>query len=435
MTQAELNQLALDRFTTLSTRLRREANKYLWWGKLKGNIKVDGTFGNNDFNMTFSEMPIEKSEYYVDGFGNTMIIPTKREYAGNPKYGDSVMKGHEEESGFTWTQIYFNQIRHAITIRKGRQQEIQQRALMAAEQEMPALARYFAKIENWMPTIALLEGVSENLSASTDDDGLGIAKRYHPNFYYCAGIAGTGTITKVTTTAGAFTTLANLDTAAGVITSAAATPYVLDTATLEALREKCMNLNIAPIVSKSGSQFWVMIIHPKQAFYLRKDAAWLAAQREAIVGRELAENAIFNGSIGMYAGFVLFEDPIIVRGWDVANDNFLGLNAAGVNEDNYSQDNKYNRRFLPQITASYNRCAMVLGKSALGYVEAEGLGYRTDDDDYQNIKGLAGVVNYGYSRLDQVSQAQLNYLAAAPASVTTATNDGSLILMSHASIT
>lgn len=423
MTTAEL---ALLQLVGLSARLRREAAPYLFWGKFKGNIGIEGSLQNNDLNLTFSEMPIEANrELYLQGFGNTMILPTKREYTGPAKFGDDVLVGSEEDTGYTWTQVHFNQIRHAVHIRKGRQQELVERALQAAEQEMPQTARYFAKMENWMATASAYEGVSENLSAPQDTDGLGIAKRYHPNSYYVSAAGGNGAITKI----GAqnkFPTGGEIDTMAGIIDAT----YTIKCAELEALRYLCMDLQIEPIITKDGNKFWIMIMHPKQAAILKTDSVWINAMHNAFSGKEFGNNPIFTGAIGFYAGFAIFEDPIIVRGWDVANHNFLGLNKFGNPEDLSTSEQKYNRRFSPFRSASGNRGAIVLGKSALGFVEAEPLQYRTDDMDYQNIKGLAGVANYGYSRLDQVSQAELQFLTNAPSNITSVTNDGGLILYS-----
>jgi len=435
MTQAEL---ALAKLQGVSTLLRKEANKYCWWSKLKGNIKIEGAIQNNDLNLTFSESPIEvNNQLSIQGFGNTMILPTKKEYTGIAKFGDDVVKGKEEEAGYTWTQIHYNQIRHAVNIRKGEQQELVEAAFNAAQQEMPALARFFAKTENWNATMSVYEGLSENLSASQNLDGLGLPKRLHPNFYFVSGATGTGSITKVTTTANVFTTVSDLDTDANTVAGSSATPYILDTAVLENLQYICMDKNIAPIVTHGGNAFWLLIVHPMQAAYLRKDAAWLAAQREAInLVNDVAKNPIFNGTIGFYAGFAVQVDPTIIRGWNgygTAYDDFLGVNPYGDAEDLYTATRKYNRRFMPQKTSHQNRCAIVLGKSALGLVERRTLSFRADDDDYGNIKGIAGVHNYGYARLDQVDLTQLAYLSASAliSSVNTVSNDGSLVLMSY----
>lgn len=441
MTQGELNQLA-SRFQIVSEKVRREAAKYLWWGKLKGNINVEGSISlrNNDLQVTPSEMPIEANfnALQIPGMGNTMVIPTRREYTGTPKFGDAVAKGFEEDAGYTWTNVHYNQIRHPVTVQKGQQDRLQEEILRAAEQSVPMLGRFFAKWENWNATAAVYEGLSENLSAAAGDGGLALPKRYNPNFFHV--VAGTSIPVRHSTHAvGTYPTTAEITAMAQAVDNTdGSTVSTLSCAILENLAATCRDNNIEPIITMNGDKYWLLIVHSKQMAALRADTTWLPVQRDAWSGSGYRDNPIFTGAAGAYAGFVIFQDDIIVRSWDLTNNDFLGQNKLDNGAYDYAEKNrKYNRRFMPFYTSSTsdghsNYCAIVLGKSALGYVEKQSLHYAYDDDDYQNLKGLAGIQNYGYSRLDQVSQSELAYLTTTPASITSVYNDGSLILMTGA---
>lgn len=431
MTAAEL---ALAKLQGVSTKLREETHKYLWWGKLKGNITITGSIQNSNdpLRMTFSGQPIEvNNQLKLQGFGNTMILPRKKEYAQNPKFGDDQMKGFEESTSWTWTQIHYNQIRHAITVQKGEQQTAVEAAFNAASTELPALARYFARVENWMATSAIYEGVSENLSASTDVQGLGIAKRYPVNMYYVYNIGASAEIRiAVGLTDGCYPTTTIMDNTASAVD--AATNHIIDTNVLDELAALCRAKNIVPIAMEDGNVFWLLIVNSKQAAYIRRSDDFKYAQRELLAGgNSIQRNPLYTGSIGYWNQFLIFQDDIIIRGWDAANNDFLGLNKGNVSQDDFQANLKYNRRWNSQRTASTNRCAIVLGQSALGLVEHTLLGFREDKDDYDNVKGLCGNTKYGYSRLDDVDLAQLQYMSSTPSSITTAINEGSLVLMSY----
>jgi hypothetical protein len=67
---------------------------------------------------------------------------------------------------------------------------------------------------------------------------------------------------------------------------------------------------ISPIMVK-GKKHYIMFIEPYQALQLKKEAAWLQAQREANIRGE--SNPIFSGALGMWDGVIIHESQLIHR--------------------------------------------------------------------------------------------------------------------------
>jgi hypothetical protein len=67
---------------------------------------------------------------------------------------------------------------------------------------------------------------------------------------------------------------------------------------------------IVPIMVK-GAKHYVMFIDPFQALQLKKEAAWLQAQREANIRGE--KNPIFSGAMGIWDGVIIHVSQLIHR--------------------------------------------------------------------------------------------------------------------------
>ena len=119
--------------------------------------------------------------------------------------------------------------------------------------QKPLLVNWFAMYNNQEIFRAFYEGVSANLSASNVDDGLGLYKRYHPNWYYQSA---DGVFTTIGT-AGKTKTAANLDTAVAAVNT-----YGTTAKTIRALRLLCLQLKMPRLVTKSGQKYWVLLVHP-----------------------------------------------------------------------------------------------------------------------------------------------------------------------------
>ena len=66
--------------------------------------------------------------------------------------------------------------------------EQRQKIYKLYEAAKPQLSRWFAKWENQSIFQTFYEGVSPNLSQGTNSDGLGLVRRYHPNWWINDGV-------------------------------------------------------------------------------------------------------------------------------------------------------------------------------------------------------------------------------------------------------
>jgi N4-gp56 family major capsid protein len=89
---------------------------------------------------------------------------------------------------------------------------------------------------------------------------------------------------------------------------------------IEALveRAKIMTPMIRP-VKVNGDDFWVLFVHPSQAYNLRTQAAtesgsWYDIQRFAMAGGDVKNNPIFTGALGIYNGVILHDSARIPLG-------------------------------------------------------------------------------------------------------------------------
>ena len=77
-------------------------------------------------------------------------------------------------------------------------------------------------------------------------------------------------------------------------------------------------------VKISGSDYYVMILHPHQVKAMRSDTStgqWLDIQKAAMQGGEVSNNPIFSGALGVYNGVIFFESPRIPYGSDTTTED------------------------------------------------------------------------------------------------------------------
>lgn len=73
-------------------------------------------------------------------------------------------------------------------------------------------------------------------------------------------------------------------------------------------------------VKSNGDEYYVMFLHPFQAFALRTDATagritWFEAQKARVAGGEIGDkNGIFSGALGCYNGVILHESTRVPNG-------------------------------------------------------------------------------------------------------------------------
>jgi len=159
------------------------------------------------------------------------------------------------------------------------------------------------------------------------------------------------------------------DYAAG--TDSLATTDLITPALISRAKVKAMTASPKIIPLKiGGKNYYVLFVHPYQAFDLKNNATFAQAQREAAARG--SENPIFTGALGVWDGVIIHEHEYVpFLDIDVAGNSFRGA-ATGTN-----------------CTADACR-ALLCGRQAGGYVQCQNPnGWVEKTFDYKNKTGFA----------------------------------------------
>jgi len=373
----------------LNSLLRKESWFNTFWAKFSGNVDISQDDNGNPV-YSPSGNPIEVLNDYVAQGRDNMLIPFLSDLSGAPVYGDTTLKGTGEDQTMKWLRAYCNQYRKAVMKKSGSMSEQRQKIFKLMDEARPQLARWFTKWENQAVFQTFYEGVSPNLSAGTASDGLGLARRYHPNWYINDGavltVVGTEKSTK---------TNAQLDAAIGMTASADATcDTAMSADILRELRVKCMSLKIPQMETADGNRFWCIVMHPAQLASLQTDTDYETAQRFGFMGSGGSKMPQLTGMAGYYAGFAIYEDIVGIREWDEAG-YFFGSTIAKRFDDS---------AVTLASGTSRTRSAIVFGKGAMGKAVADDLHFTSEVDDHANTIELGGAAINGYNRADFFSE-------------------------------
>jgi|TARA_R110002153_G_scaffold68912_11_gene182776 hypothetical protein len=420
----ESSQSFIANVEILNSLLRKESWYNTFWAKFSGNVDISSDDNGNPV-YTPSGNPMEILSDYVAQGRDNMLIPFLSDLSGSPVYGDSVLKGTGEDQSMRWLRAYCNQYRKAVMKKSGSMSEQRQKVFKLMDEARPQLAKWFTKWENQAIFQSFYEGVSPNLSAGTVSDGLGLVRRYHPNWYVNDGAVLTAVGTEKSTK-----TNAQLDAAIGTTASGVATCDTGMTADiLRELRVKCMSLKIPHMETVDGHQFYCIVMHPSQLASLQADSDYQTAQRHGFMGSGGTKMPELNGMAGYYAGFCIFEDIVGIREWDEAG-YFFGSTVSARFDDSAVT--------LHADNAKRVRNAIVFGKGAMGKAVAEDLHFTSEVDDHANTIELGGAVINGYNRAEFYAEADAleasgdafykSNSASADAAALAAVNQSSLIL-------
>ena len=381
----ESNQSFIANVEILNSLLRKESWYNTFWAQFSGNIDISQDDNGNPVYRP-SGNPMEVLSDYVAQGRDNMLIPFLSDLSGSPVFGDTTLKGTGEDQSMRWLRAYCNQYRKAVMKKSGSMSEQRQKVFKLMDEARPQLARWFTKWENQSVFQAFYEGVSPNLSTGTSSDGLGLVRRYHPNWYINDGAVLTAVGTEKSTK-----TNAQLDAAIGMTASADATcDTAMSADILRELRVKCMSLKIPQIETKEGYKYWAIVMHPAQLASLQTDTDYEQAQRFGYMGSGGSKMPQLNGMAGHYAGFCIYEDIVGIREWDEAG-YFFGSTVSARLDDSAVT--------LASGTARV-RNAIVFGGGAMGKAVADDLHFTSEVDDHANTIELGGAVINGYNRAD-----------------------------------
>lgn len=364
----------------LNAQLHKESWYNTFWNQFSGDVEVF-TDENGNPKYSPSGMPIEMMTEPQSQGRDNLLIPFLNRLTGAPVYGDTTLKGTGEEMSLRWLRSYVNQTRKAVMQRTGQMSELRAELHKLYQEAQPLLTDWWTQYQNQEVARAFYEGVSYNLSNSTANEGLGLYKRYHPNFYRWDDTNG---LSAVAGTEGETPTAAEIDTAVGNLASADS----MQAALLRALATKLMNLRIPRMQTASGFKYWPILMHPASYESLYGDSEFTNANREAFSTAQLNAPELHLAE-SYYYGFVIYTDIVAVRGWDNAAGGFFG-------DDESSRIQKL---FEPtDITDNY--CSVVFGPSAMGRAVGQRLHFTKEIDDHENTIEIGGAIIDGFNRAD-----------------------------------
>ena len=378
----ETSQTWIANVELVNAQLAKESWYNTFWAKFSGNVDLSSDENGNTVYRP-SGQPINIMNQFIQQGRDNMLIPFLSDLTGSPVYGDTVLKGTGEDQSMKWLRTFVNQYRKAVMKKSGSMSEQRQKIYKLYEAAKPQLARWFAKWENQSIFQTFYEGVSPNLSTGTNSDGLGLVRRYHPNWWINDG----GVLTSVGTS-GTTKTNAQLDAAVGKTASDDATCDTgMTAAILHALRVKCMELRIPQMSTKQGHPFWCLVMHPASASALMQDSTYKSAIQSAYTGKMLDEPELI-GAVGYFAGFAIYEDIVGIREWDEAGYFFGSTTSARLDPTAAT--------LAAGTDRIYNH--IVFGKNAIGKGVARDLHFTNEVDDHENTIEVGGAVINGYQR-------------------------------------
>jgi N4-gp56 family major capsid protein len=215
------------------------------------------------------------------GPGDRIRIPLRRLLSGNGVLGDATLEGNEERISYFSTDVFINQLRHAV--REGGKFTRQLVPFDIREHARLSLQDWWAdRIDTWF---------FNQITGNTFQTDV----RYTGNQTAIAAdsehliIAGAGTVLGFS--------LSNTSICKFSLT-------LIDVAVEKA---KTLAVPIRPIMI-NGEQKYVLFLHHHQVTDLRTNTAtgqWLDIQKAAMQGGQVTNNPIYSGALGEYNGVVL----------------------------------------------------------------------------------------------------------------------------------
>lgn len=373
----------------LSRKMAEEAWYNTYFSRLAGTMTI------NDANGMRTRVPapnavIQMMRDFVQEGRDNMLMPMELDLVAEGTYGDAWLKGTGEDLQLKYLQIYINQHRKAVNKLSGKMANQRLKIYNMMERAKPALVRWWAKTINQAIAQTIYEGVSPNLSAGTNDEGLGLVYRMHPN-WYCANTSTTdktplkiGATAKKTKVASDFTNYLTSALVGG-----------MSGKTLMGLNELITSeLLIDKILTESGDPFWLMLVTPEAFTALKRDAEVYRTQDAAFNTHLMKHPALSGKQMIYFDGFAIIPDPIAVRRIKTASTN-PSADLAGT--DGWMK---------PQAKATYTISNnIVLGANALGMGLADPLQFTEEKDDHGNVIEIGSNQIYGFNRCDFFSEA------------------------------
>jgi N4-gp56 family major capsid protein len=345
----------------------------LWQKELYKDV-MDGLYlskymGEGENNIIQTKSDLKKST------GDTVTLPLTAKLTGNGVTGDSELEGNEEAISAYSESIAIDQCRNAVRLTgKLDEQKNAYNMRMDAKDKLSMWLQEFIERQFFFK----LGGVTN--TALTDVNGTVVGGRCQ---WSNAAIPTSGTRfdqQNTDTNNGYGDRYLCADYTSGATSLAATdllTPELISRAKTKA---KLASPMVRPLRIE-GKDYYVMFIHPWQAYDLKNNATFAQAQREAQVRGN--SNPIFTGALGIWDG-VIIEEHEYVPFLDVSEvgDSFM----AGTSNTDFAVD-------------TFRAC--LCGKQALGFVQTkDSMSMVEETFNYKNQVGYATGLIGGIQRVE-----------------------------------
>jgi len=262
------------------------------WSKMLSVEVLKNTWASRFMGTTPTSVIHVKDELNKSA-GDKITFGLRMQLEGTGTIGDGALEGNEESLTTYNDAITIDQLRHAV--RSAGKMSQQRVPFDVREEALSGLADWWTARMDFSVFNQLCGNTAETRLAFT---GLQATTAPDNTHYLNANSAASVTDADLTNT--------NL--------------YSLSLIDRAVERARTLTPAIRP-TKIAGKEFWAVFIHPFQVTDMRTATAtgqWQDIQKAAMTGGEIADNPIFDGSLGVYNGAIIHSDIRVTTGANAA---------------------------------------------------------------------------------------------------------------------
>ena len=269
------------------------------WGKEVWKNVMDnmyftkaGLMGEGDNNIIQVKSDLVKSN------GDTITIPLTAKLTGNGVTGDAELEGQEEKINAYSDSIVISKKRFAVRLTGSLDEQMN-----AYDMRQDAKNKLSIRLQEFIEQQLFLKLGGVTNTALTDVAGNVVGTD-------CTWSNTANEVGNTASAAGYGTRYLCADYTSGATSLAATdllTPELISRARIKAVSKGTSGMPVMNPLRINGGSYFVLFIHPWQAFDLKNNATFAQAMREAQVRG--SENPIFTGSLGIWDGVIIKEHP------------------------------------------------------------------------------------------------------------------------------
>lgn len=369
----------------LASKMNFETLKRFFWGRFAGYTTPKGKqvrYGNGVVPNTV-EKPIIIHRELMRQQGDVIQVPMMRKFDNMPKFGNQQLAGFEEKAKVSWMSAAVNNTRHAVLQQEGSMSRQTTKAINILQNLKPGLRDHYTRFLNASCSYAMYLGHSYQtlVGDSRYSGSTKIKSVSHPHFF----TAGAGKVSYASGNPGT----SGYETSVGTAITNLGSSNVFDTSLLSALETDEYVQKVEPIVAKDGNMFRLIVAHGWQLKQLEADTKFDSRTQAAYAQAFAKDNPMIVGAKYFSHGFAIFENNTAVWPLSVTSGSpVYGKATYSTLSDfeTYSGATKFG--------------AMVLGNNALAVVQASGMRFVANSEDYDARKGIGYEVIDGVTRND-----------------------------------